>query len=148
MVLTNPYPLPQQLSRDLSQVFNYWSNLRRAGNSIPFWDDLNLSALPGLTERLFLLDVFEKPERFRFNLVGKVLSERAGESPAGHFADSIKPRAPFGFVLSQASATVEACAPTFYQHRPQEAGPGFSRILLPMWGDGHVGMLLGAIDLR
>lgn len=147
MVLTNPYPLPQQLSRELQHVLTYWSDLRRAGNSIPFWDDANLSALPGISERLTLLDVFVKPERFRFNYVGKGLSERAGESPVCKFADSSKLAGSFAFLLSQSSAAVKACAPTFYGYHPaQSPGEGYSRILLPMWGDGHVGMLLGAVD--
>jgi hypothetical protein len=137
------------VNRDLRQVLNYWSNLKRGGNSVPFWDDVNLSALPGFAERLILLDVFAHPERFRFNYVGKQLSESAGESPIAKFADSITLAGPFAFLLSQSSATVEACAPTFYAHHPtQDPGEGFSRILLPMWGDGHVGMLLGVVAWR
>jgi hypothetical protein len=127
MASTNPYPLPDGVNRDLRQVLNYWSNLKRGGNSVPFWNDVNLSALPGLAERLILLDVFAHPERFRFNYVGKQLSESAGESPVAKFADSIKLAGPFAFLLSHSSATVEACAPTFYAHDPTEdPGEGFS----------------------
>ncbi len=46
------------------------------------------------------------------------------------------------FLRAQASATVEARAPTFYR------GAGYARMLLPMWGDGRIGMLLGALDLH
>jgi hypothetical protein len=52
-------------------------------------------------------------------------------------------RAPFGYLRAQCSATVEARAPTCH-----EDAAGYSRILLPMWGDGHIGMLLGAVDWR
>ena len=40
------------------------------------------------------------------------------------------------FFTAQASATVESAEPTYYHD-------GVARLLLPMWGDGHVAMLLG-----
>jgi hypothetical protein len=38
-----------------------------------FWDDARLSDLPDLSDRLLLIDVFQRPERLRFGLVGKGL---------------------------------------------------------------------------
>ena len=35
--------------------------LKRVDASMPFWDDAVLSFLPGLSERLMLVDVFERP---------------------------------------------------------------------------------------
>jgi hypothetical protein len=54
-------------------VLSYWEGLRRAGNEIPFWDDLKLLALTQASPRLLLIDVLTGPERFRFNLVGNSL---------------------------------------------------------------------------
>lgn len=143
-VHTSPFPLPQKLERDLAQVKSYWESLRRTENSMPFWDDLKPSALGELAGQVFLLDVFDGPERFRFNAVGDGLAKAYGEPLVSKFADQIALRDPFGFFRAQASATVEAREPTYYRHEM----PGYSRILLPMWGDGRISMLLGAVDSR
>lgn len=137
-----PFPLPNKLERDLARVLSYWEGLERADNDMPFWDDVKLSALPELADSLLLIDAFVLPERFRFNTVGKGLAQRYGEAVGGKFIDELNLRAPFGFLRAQCSATVEARAPTYH------ADAGYSRILLPMWGDGHIGMLLGAVGWR
>ena len=91
---------------------------------------------------LLLIDAFEKPERFRFNSVGNGLARRYGEALDSKFLEELTLRDPFDYMLAQCSATVEARAPTYYQSGT------VSRLLLPMWGDGHIGMLLGAVDWR
>jgi hypothetical protein len=136
---TSPFPLPAKLDPSLAQVLAYWEGLERADNNMPFWDDVKLSALPDLADRMLLVDAFELPERFRFNTVGKALMERYGKAVNGKFLDETDPHAPFDMLRAQCSATVEARAPTYYEN-------GFSRLLLPMWGDGRIGMLLGVID--
>jgi hypothetical protein len=46
--------------------------------------------------------------------------------------------------------SVETRAPTYYRHvlgddgAPRQAEE-YSRLMLPMWGEGHVGMLLGVV---
>jgi hypothetical protein len=142
---TIPYGLPEELRPSLRHVFSYWESLKRGENEMPFWDDVKLPALPDLIGRLMLIDVFANPERFRFSLVGAELSHWSKESVAGKFADEIQPRTPFDYLRSQCSATVEGRRPTFFHHRYGEAG-AFSRLLLPMWGDGRIAMLLGAVD--
>jgi hypothetical protein len=140
----NPYPLPNTLSAPLQALLSYWQDLRRAGNEMPFWDDVKPSELPGPDGRLLLVDVFDKPERFRINTIGNELDPADG-SLRGKFIDERALAGPLEFLRSQASATVEARAPTFYRH--QDA-PAYARVLLPMWGDGRIGMLLGAVDRR
>jgi hypothetical protein len=142
----NPFPLPDSLSGELARVHAKWEDLRRAGNSIPFWDDLNPSAMSAERGRLLLLDVFDKPERFRFALADPQLvpSQEAGLS--GKFIDEAELGENFAFLRAQASATVEARAPTYYRCGSRGLSPGFARLLLPMWGDGRIGMLLGGLD--
>ena len=116
---------------------------------MPFWDDVKLSALPDLSSGLMLIDTFERPQRFRFASIGQHILERYGSDLAGSFADEIETRAPLKFLIAQASATVEGGTPTFFADGVEATGgrrSGYSRLLLPMWGDGRVGMLLGAID--
>lgn len=137
MATDNSFPLPEGLGPDLQKVLAYWKSLKRADNSMPFWDDVKLSALPGLNGRLMLIDAFEKPERFRINTAG---ADVAGAGLRGKFIDESVLSGPLENLRTQASATVAARAPTFHR------GSGFTRLLLPMWGDGHIGMLLGAIE--
>jgi hypothetical protein len=137
-----PFALPKVFDKNLARVFAYWEGLERADNDMPFWDDVKLSALPDLVDSLLLIDAFVLPERFRFRTVGKGLAQRYGEAVGGKFLDELELRAPFGYLRAQCSATVEARAPTYH------ADAGYSRMLLPMWGDGHISMLLGAVDWR
>jgi hypothetical protein len=139
--MDNPFPLPDRLSPNLQRVFSYWESLERGENNMPFWDDVKLSALPDLADRLLLINVFTGPERFRVNTLGAASGEQAG-ALRGKFIDEVALGGRLQYLRAQASATVEARVPTFYR------GAGFSRILLPMWGDGHIGMLLGALDLH
>jgi hypothetical protein len=149
--LQGPYALPTKLAPGLSRVLSYWRGLERREAQMPFWDDVKLSALPELADRLFLLEVFDRPLRFRFGfgLVGEAIKREYGGDVAGKFLDEIGAGHPLQFLLSQASATVESRRPTYYRHRRSapravRAEAGYSRLALPMWGDGRVGMLLGA----
>lgn len=135
-----PFALPAPLEASQARVFDYWQGLKRGEATMPFWDDVRLSSLPDLTDDLMLIDVFSQPERFRFNTVGARIAQRHGEPVVGKFADDVPLQRPFRFLRAQCSATVEARAPTYYR----DAGHA-SRLLLPMWGDGRVGMLLGAV---
>ena len=136
--MPHPFALPARLSADLGRVRDYWDGLKRAENQVPFWDDVNLSALPGIEGRLLLVDVFEAPQRFRLNTVGKEIRADYGADLAGKFVDEVEAKGPLAYFAAQASATVEAAGPTYYHD-------GFARLLLPMWGSGHVAMLLGAV---
>jgi len=111
---------------------------------MPFSDDVKLSSLPDLTNYLILLDVFESPPRVRFNSVGQQIREQYGSDIADRFVDEVCPKPPFDFLASQASATIEAKAPTFFADGAR--GIHYTRLLLPTWGSGRIGLLLGAID--
>ena len=126
-------------------MFAYWQGLLRGSADMPFWDDYDPGVLRDLEGRLLLLDVFDKPQRFRFNAVGDEL----GSGRAGGFVDTSDSPSPFDYVEAQASATMEGGAPTFFRHPFEGAARErvYSRLLLPMWGDGRVGMILGVVDL-
>jgi hypothetical protein len=145
--MTYPYAVPSQLSADLARVLAYWKGLLRGSAAMPFWDDVKPTELPEVSDRLLLIDVFERPARFRLNSIGRALGH---ESVVGQFLDEIDSRWPFDFLTSQCSATVEAAAPTYFRlggDNPPPVGQAYSRLLLPLWGEGHVAMLLGAFDL-
>lgn len=116
---------------------------------MPFWDDFKASSLPDLAERLMLVDVIDMSVRFRLNFLGQQLTDRYGELITNKFLDELELKNPLEYLPSRCSATVESQAPTFYQHgtsdiRKSQGPVSYSRLLLPMWGNGHIGMLLGA----
>lgn len=143
--MTRPFALPQHLSPDLARVKAYWEGLLRGSAEIPFWDDLDLTALPDLSGRLFLVGVFSKPERFRLEVIGEDISAALTAPVAGLFIDETDNTPPFDFLGSQGSATVEAGAPTYAEGALAD-GRRYRRLLLPMWGDGRLSMLLGVVD--
>ncbi|AXK81458.1 hypothetical protein DW352_13630 [Pseudolabrys taiwanensis] len=138
-----PFALPEKLDRDLVPVQSYWDGLRRAGNEMPFWDDVKQPVLEELGTGALLIDVFAQPERFRFNFLSRALNQGAASTLKGRFADEGALPHPFEYLRAQASAAVEARKPTYYRH---EGDGGYARLLLPMWGDGRISMLLGAIS--
>jgi hypothetical protein len=138
--MSMPFPLPERLSPSLQPVYSYWQGLRRGGNDIPFWDDVTLSALPERADDLFLIDAFAMPERFRIASAGQTMT--ALGAIGGRFADELDSRGPLRFLRAQASAAVEGRKPTYFRSEGEDA---FARLILPLWGDGRVSMLLGAI---
>jgi hypothetical protein len=145
-MMPTPYAVPSRLSPDLARVRAYWAGLLRGQASLPFWDDVRLTDLPDLVGRLLLIDVFDQPERFRFNSIGKTLTT---ERLAGRFLDELRLNSPFEFLASQCIATVESAACTWFRQERSAASPlgrGYARLLLPIWGDGLIGSLLCAYD--
>jgi hypothetical protein len=68
------------------------------------------------------------------------------ECPRPKPADEIKLAEPLNYFIAQASATIEAGTPTLYSAaRGKSRGRGYSRILLPAWGNGRIDLLLGAV---
>ena len=143
-----PFELPASLPQDLARVLNYWENLKRGDASMPFWDDVTLSSLPGLSERLMLVDVFESPLRFRLNTVGQDIRNQYGKNVTGKFLDEIEIRTPLDYMAAQSSATIESRLPSFYASFSSKSSAQqdrYVRLLLPMWGNGRIERMLGAI---
>jgi hypothetical protein len=144
--MKHPYAVPDRLSPDLTRVQAYWRGLLRGGAEVPFADDARLTDIPDLVDRLVLIDVFERPERFRFANVGSAL---AAEPLAGQFIDEIDLKPPFDLLRTQCCATVESAEPTYLKQEAKDkanAPKAYARLLLPLWGDGRISMLLGIVD--
>ena len=137
-----PFPL-KDIEPELEGLRQYWASLIRGTDDMPFGDDFAPPSVAHLSGRLVVLDVFDKPNRFRYSgLLGSELVKRYGEDVRDLFLHETTRRSPFDFLESQAEATVESAKPTYYR------GGDYSRILLPMWGDGRICMLLGAVVWR
>jgi hypothetical protein len=144
------FSLPDEPGPDLTRIQAYWNGLKRGANNIPFWDDVKFSLRSRLGRESMLIDVFESPLRFRFDLMGADLADWYGETIGNRFLEEVQLRAPFDELALQCKATVEGCAPTYY--RQAAAGNevakrlgGYARLLLPLWGNGRIEMLLGAV---
>lgn len=145
MPYSNPFPVPDHLGGNLRPVLAYWAGLKRGANTVPFSDDLDFRAIPVSAHGLFLLTVFVLPERFRLDHLGEDLKE--GDMKTGMFLDETPLRGCFSYLRTQSTATVEAAAPTFCLYRADGPDVGFSRLLLPMWGNGQISTIIGAIDV-
>ena len=144
------YSLPDELEPDLGRIRAYWNGLKRGANDVPFWDDVKFSLRSRLGRESMLIDVFENPLRFRFDLVGAELADLYGETIGNRFLDEIELHAPFDELGAQCKATVEGSAPTYYRQTAARKGDAehpdrYARLLLPLWGNGRIEMLLGAV---
>lgn len=138
-----PYSASSDLPPRLDRAHAYWRSLIRKAAPMPFWDDLTLPDMGDIAGDSFTLEVFDKPERFRFALVGEGLEASGVGELEGAFLGEGPLSSPFEFLLSQASATVEAGQPTLHRGADPKR---YDRLLLPMWGEGRIGLLLGVVD--
>ena len=146
------YSLPGELEPDLNRVQAYWNGLKRGANDVPFWDDVKFSLRSRLGRELMLIDVFENPLRLRFDLIGADVTNWYGGTIGNSFIDEIDLHSPFDELTLQCRATVEGCAPTYHRQTAFRKGDaehpgGYARLLLPLWGNGRIEMLLGAVAL-
>ncbi len=142
-----PFPLSRVMPPRLVRLHRTWQRWIRAENTIPFSDDVDPAALKALAPDLFLIDVISAPPRFRFGKLGAKIVAKLGSDVTGQFADELEVSAPLDYFVAQASATVEARAPTLYSSSAARKGrrSGYARLMLPAWGNGRVDLLLGAI---
>ena len=138
----NPFPLPDRLDAKLQPVVSLWDGLRRGENGLPFSDDLGVPALSNLPRNPFLLSVIASPARYRFEFLSESLRRVA---VLESFVDEMPPNISFSYLGAQGSATIEAAEPTLF-HLTDASGYRFSRVLLPLCGNGQVNLLLGAFD--
>ena len=80
----------------------------------------------------------------RFDLAGADVTGWYGAMIDSRFLDEIDLHAPFDGLTRQCQATVENSAPTYYRQTATGKG-NFARLLLPLWGNGRIEMLLGAV---
>ena len=141
------YSLPAELEPDLRRTQAYWNGLKRGTNDVPFWDDVKLSLRSRIGRESMLIGVFEDLLRFRFDLVGADVANWYGGTVGTGFLDEIDLHAPFDGLALQCRATVESPAPTYYSQTVSGKGDagGYARLLLPLWGNGRIEMLLGAV---
>jgi len=143
-----PFEVEAPLGSKLDAALAHWQRLLRGNAAMPFADDLILKPVEDLAADVFTLEVFERPERFRVDTARTPHAPVVEREFPGLFVDELDRCSPLEFLRSQASATVEAMAPTFYEHAPKPGAPGYRRLLMPFWEMGHVSRLLGVVDFE
>ncbi|NIX77542.1 PAS domain-containing protein [Microvirga terricola] len=139
------FSVPDEIESLLKRVRAYWLSLRRGEANMPFSDDVDPSEVPELGDQLMLITAFESPDRFRFEIVGAQIRRHYGEPLAGRFTDEVEQRPPLDSLTQQCAATVAQRKPTYFRIETSGLKTGYTRLLLPTWGDGHVMLLLGAV---
>lgn len=146
---TPPFAITGPIGPALDALLSDWQDLRRGEADVPFWDDLSMPQARKRCGEIFLLDVFERPERCRLAAAEVGLSQEDMDRVLGHFIDEVDLPSPFQVLRAQASVTIETRRPTLYVHvAASPSDSGYERLLLPAWGEGQVRMLLGAVQRR
>jgi hypothetical protein len=139
MTQAAPFAVDGPLAPPLARLLAYWEGLKRGQAEVPFWDDLSEIKIEASGAETFILDVFSRPERFRFNDLEVAPPAVQSDLLLGLFLDDVDLPEVFTLLRAQASATVELMRPTLY------AAGGGQRLLLPAWGEGEVRMLVGGL---
>ena len=90
--LPSPFAIRGPIGRHLDAVLTYWQELRRGAAEAPFADDVSLPRLKELCGKVFLLDAFAMPERFRFSVIEAGLKKADQERMLGRFIDEVDTR--------------------------------------------------------
>lgn len=139
---SNEFALPDRLEPELAELLAYWDGIKRGFRIMPYWDDVAMDRLSGLRDRLAMWDVLDDPPRFRFSIVGARLDAACADELAGRFTDELSAAGPLAHLTEQCRAAVAEAAPTYFR---QADDPAFARLILPLWGEGRIRMLIGAI---
>jgi hypothetical protein len=148
MRAATPFDLTGRAPGRLDHILQGWRDLRRGQATMPFADDLDLPKVETDVDDVFVLGVFESPVRFRFDVVRLPHWPSAQADLADRFLDEVASPAPLQLARAQADATVELGEPTLYQRPAGSDARAYARLMLPYWGEGHVKLLLGAVDWR
>jgi len=135
------FAVPTTIEPGLDRVLHYWNHLKRGENNVPFADDVNLPDLQELAKDAFLLESFEKPLRFRLDIIGDNIAARYGHAVTGKFIDEVEMHAPFDSLAEQCTRAVRKRTPTYYRNEAAR----YARLALPLWENGRVELVLVAM---
>jgi hypothetical protein len=131
---------------DLGRILDYWQQLRRGENSIPFSDDINLASLSDMASHTLLIEVFNNPLRFRVDIAGARVEEQYGDVLAGRFLHELASQPPLDELADKCQLVVNKR--TFCHEIRGRGDRQYARLTLPFWGNGHIDMLLVGIVSR
>lgn len=136
-------------SRALREAFAYW-RAKCGDRAMPSRDDLDPSEMLGWLSHTLLVDVVyenDRPQDFRFRLVGTDVVERYGKEFTGRTLSALDLDGKSPEILDEYRRTVDRSRPQYFidefvQHsgRPMH----YERLLMPLSDDGqNINMLFG-----
>ncbi|MBT3371592.1 MAG: PAS domain-containing protein [Rhodospirillaceae bacterium] len=146
---------PTEIGDEFRPLYDCWRQAR-GPRAMPARADMDPLSMPRqLLPNIFLLEVHQAPQRFRFRLVGTAVVAMLGEDWTGKFVDEL--RQANQQVTDQYVETLKRREPTEFHNEYSKYDPSvqrkrlmhYRRLLLPMSDDEvTVNMLLGAANIQ
>jgi len=130
----------------LAELLAYWQ-AKRGDRVMPGRADIEPAEIEAILPHLFMVDVERDPLRFRYRLVGSVLTDILGEDIKGRYLDEM-PLLFRTFATGAYDEVLRVRGPCYKEVSGVAAyfRIAYKRLLLPLSADGDdVGIVLGAI---
>ncbi len=132
-------------SPKLVEALAYWDSKRVAG-TLPSRGTIDPLEMKSLLDRVMLVDVEEAPRRYRYRLVGTLVTMRTGRDVTGRYWDEIYTEEQYGVLTASLDRAVETRAPCRSTGTANYVGKTFVAVEaldLPLSSDGEaVDMIL------
>ena len=131
-------PLENLRDQRLFRFLDYWRS-KSAQGRLPLRRDIDPSEFRWALGLVCLLDVEQRPLRFRYRLDGSVIATRNGHDMTGHAIDAIEHKPSAGMLHGQFATVVAEKAPAAHRIATEYgfAGTTYERLALPLSRDGH-----------
>jgi hypothetical protein len=131
-------PLDNLRDQRLFRVLDYWRS-KSAQGRLPLRRDIDPSEFRWALGLVCLLDVEQRPLRFRYRLDGSVIATRNGHDMTGRAIDAIEHKPSAGMLHGQFAAVVAEKAPAAHRICTEHGifGTTYERVALPLSHDGH-----------
>ncbi len=135
----------------LAQLYVYWRS-KFKGDRLPSRPDIAPQEMKALLPYLWLMDVEEEPQRFRFRLIGTMVTTWAGREFTGEYVDFPIFGSNSEAIARQYAAVVSSRRPTIHRQRAPWPGREFhyyEKLMLPLISPSgaRVDMLLCALTM-
>lgn len=135
-------------SAALTELVAYWES-KRHGAALPTRSAIEPTEIPRLLSKVFLVEVLDGGEDFRYRLAGTEVDSLHGQSLSGKRVGDISSPEVASLVRRQYQEAVAAAAPSCHAIRVlAEDGKywSYERVLLPLTTDGRtISLLLGGV---
>lgn len=142
-------PGPHPRTPQLRALLDYWNTRRSERPFIP-WSALHPRDILPLLPLVFILDIEDRPRRYRIRLMGTGIVNRFGGEFTGRYMDELDFGAAKARVLADYDLVADRVAPHLavsdYVQKKSGLRIQAERLALPMSSDGHrADRILGAV---
>jgi len=113
-----PLPPAESLPEKLAAIVDHWQGLMRQGHDLPRFADFEPMAVARLLPNIYLLDVAQDPQRFRFRLLGEAVLEAGAPGRPGLYVDELPRTGTNANLHDSLAAAVARRAPNWYRGPP------------------------------